>query len=314
MRCRRWADRRPRAERLRGAKVETGTGMAAEHIAEQAPSSNEYIVHHLTFLSNKEAHGIVDFSVIHWDTVFFSVLLAVLFGGTFYLAARTARAGIPTKFQNFVELLVEQVDTQVKDTFHGTSKLIAPLALTIFCWVLLFNAMDLLPVDLLPTLGRSAGIAHLKVVPSTDLNATFAMSLTVFVLIIYYSIKMKGLGGFLAELTLQPFTSKNIAIQALMVPINFVLESVTLIAKPISLALRLFGNLFAGEMIFLLLALLTLSTGFSSLARVSGWLAIIAQLVLGLVWAIFHLLIITLQAFIFMVLTIVYLSMANEQH
>jgi F-type H+-transporting ATPase subunit a len=288
--------------------------MAAEKLAEQAPSANEYIVHHLTFLSNKEAHGIIDFSVIHWDTVFFSVLLAVVFGGTFYIAARAARAGVPTKFQNFVELLVETVDNQVKDTFQGTNKLIAPLALTIFCWVLLFNAMDLLPVDLLPTLGRGAGIAHLKVVPSTDLNATFAMSLTVFVLIIYYSIKMKGIGGFLAELTLQPFSSKNIFIQALLVPINFLLESVTLIAKPISLALRLFGNLFAGEMIFLLLALLTLSAGFSSLATVGGWLALIGQLVLGLLWAIFHILIITLQAFIFMVLTIVYLAMAHEHH
>ena len=282
--------------------------------AESTPNSGEYILHHLTFLSNKAPHGIVDFSVINLDSVFFAVLLAVAFGGSFYLAARKATAGVPGKFQNFVELVVEFVDNQVKDSFHGTSKVIAPLALTIFCWVFLFNAMDLLPVDLLPTVARGAGIEHLKVVPSTDLNVTFGMSITVFILIIYYSIKMKGLGGFIGELTLQPFSSKNVAVQALLVPINLLLELVTLFARPVSLALRLFGNLYAGEMIFLLLALLTLSSGFGGLATVGGWLGLIAQGVLGLAWAIFHILIITLQAFIFMVLTVVYLAMANEHH
>src|ERR1700755_2743657 len=152
--------------------------------AEQPSSANEYILHHLTFLQNKEATGIVDFSVIHWDSVFFSVLLAVLFARSFYLAARKANAGVPTKFQNFVELIVEFIDTQVKDSFHGTTKLIAPLALTIFCWVFLFNAMDVLPVDLLPAIAHGVGVEHLKVVPSTDLNITFAMALTVFILII----------------------------------------------------------------------------------------------------------------------------------
>jgi F-type H+-transporting ATPase subunit a len=282
--------------------------------AESTPNSGEYILHHLTFLSNKTPHGIVDFSVINLDSVFFAVLLAVAFGGSFYLAARKATAGVPGKFQNFVELVVEFVDNQVKDSFHGTSKVIAPLALTIFCWVFLFNAMDLLPVDLLPTLARGVGVEHLKVVPSTDLNVTFGMSITVFILIIYYSIKMKGLGGFIGELTLQPFSSKNVALQALLVPINLLLELVTLFARPVSLALRLFGNLYAGEMIFLLLALLTLSSGFGGLLTVGGWLGLIAQGVLGLVWAIFHILIITLQAFIFMVLTVVYLAMANEHH
>ncbi|MDB6092331.1 MAG: synthase subunit [Gammaproteobacteria bacterium] len=282
--------------------------------AENAPSAGEYILHHLTFLSNKTPHGIVDFSVINLDSVFFAVLLAAAFGGSFYLAARTATAGVPGKFQNFVELVVEFVDNQVKDTFHGSSKVIAPLALTIFCWVFLFNAMDLLPVDLLPALAHGAGIEHLKVVPTTDLNVTFGMSLTVFILIIYYSIKMKGLGGFIRELTLQPFTSKNVAVQAILVPINLLLELVTLFARPVSLALRLFGNLYAGEMIFLLLALLTLSSGFGGLATVGGWLGLIAQGVLGLAWAIFHILVITLQAFIFMVLTVVYLAMANEHH
>ena len=281
--------------------------------AEQPTTANEYILHHLTFLSNKEPKGIVDFSVIHLDTVFFSAVLALLFGGAFYFAARTAKVGVPGKFQNFVELLVETVDAQVKDTFHGTNKLLAPLALTIFCWVFLFNALDLLPVDLLPWAAHHAGVEHLKVVPSTDLNTTFAMSLTVFVLIIYYSIKVKGLGGFLAELTLQPFTAKNIVVKILLVPVNLLLEIVPFLARPISLSLRLYGNLFAGEMIFLLLAALTLH-GAQQLSSAGGWALLVAQFALAFAWAVFHLLVITLQAFIFMVLTIVYLSMAQEKH
>jgi F-type H+-transporting ATPase subunit a len=281
--------------------------------AEQPSSANEYILHHLTFLQNKEPSGILDFSVIHWDSVFFSVLLAVVFAGSFYLAARKATSGVPTKFQNFVELVVEFVDNQVKDTFHGTNKLLAPLALTIFCWVFLFNAMDILPVDLLPAIAHSVGIEHLKVVPSTDLNITFAMSLSVFVLIIYYSIKMKGLGGFLAEFTLQPFSARNPILKVLLVPANLILEIVPFIARPLSLSLRLYGNLFAGEMIFLLLAVLTLK-GMEQLGSVGGWALLVAQFVLALVWAVFHLLIITLQAFIFMVLTVVYLAMAHEHH
>lgn len=281
--------------------------------AEQTTTANEYILHHLTFLSNKEPKGIVDFSVIHLDTVFFSVALALLFGGAFYFAARTAKAGVPGKFQNFVELVVEFVDTQVKDSFHGTNKLLAPLALTIFCWVLLFNAMDILPVDLLPWAAHGVGIEHLKVVPTTDLNTTFAMALTVFVLIIYYSIKMKGLGGFIGELTMQPFVSKNIFLKVLLIPVNLLLEIVPFLARPISLSLRLYGNLFAGEMIFLLLAALTLH-GVHQLSGVGGWALLVAQFALAFAWAVFHLLVITLQAFIFMVLTIVYLSMAQEHH
>ena len=281
--------------------------------AEQPTTANEYILHHLTFLSNKEPHGIVDFSVIHLDTVFFSVLLAILFAGAFYFAARGAKAGVPRGFQSFVELVVEFVDTQVKDSFHGTSKLLAPLALTIFCWVFLFNAMDVLPVDLLPYIAHGAGIQHLKVVPTTDLNVTFAMALTVFVLIIFYSIKMKGLGGFIGELTLQPFSAKNPVLKALLVPANLLLEIVPFLARPISLSLRLYGNLFAGEMIFLLLAALTLH-GISQLSSAGGWALLVAQFLLAFVWAVFHLLVITLQAFIFMVLTIVYLAMAQEHH
>ncbi|HUA88919.1 MAG TPA: F0F1 ATP synthase subunit A [Steroidobacteraceae bacterium] len=274
---------------------------------------NEYIHHHLTFLTNRDAHGIIDFSVINYDSVFFSVLLALVFGVSFYLAARRATTGVPGRFQNFVELLVETVNKNVTDSYQGTSKLIAPLALTIFCWVFLFNAMDVLPVDLLPYLARHAGIEHLKVVPSTDLNVTFALALTVFVLILYYSIKMKGLGGFLGELTLQPFTSNNKLVKVLLIMPNFLLEIVPLLARPISLSLRLYGNLFAGEMIFLLLAVLSLQ-GVSALSHFSGWVFLVIQFLLAFIWAVFHLLVITLQAFIFMVLTIVYLSMASEHH
>jgi F-type H+-transporting ATPase subunit a len=283
--------------------------------AEQSGSgATEYIVHHETFLSSRVPHGIVDFSTLNLDTVFFSVLLAVLFAGGFWLIARRATAGVPGRVQLFVEVLVNFIDKQVSDTFHGTSRLIAPLALTIFCWILLFNIMDLVPVDLLPAAAHAAGLEHLKVVPSTDLNATFAMSITVFVLIIFYSVKMKGLLGFISELTLQPFSSKNVLLQALLVPVNFLLESVTLLARPVSLALRLYGNLYAGEMIFLLIAVLTLSHGLESLAHVSGWVWILVQILLGVVWSIFHVLIIVLQAFIFMVLTIVYLALASEHH
>ncbi|MBV9343840.1 MAG: F0F1 ATP synthase subunit A, partial [Gammaproteobacteria bacterium] len=269
---------------------------------------------HQTFLSNKAPHGIVDFSVVNYDTVFFSVLLALVFIGLFGWVAYRATSGVPGRLQNFIELIVSFVDTQVRDTFHGTSRLIAPLALTIFCWIFLFNFMDLVPVDLLPAVARGAGVQHLKVVPSTDLNATFAMSLTVFVLIIFYSIRMKGPLGFIGELTLQPFRAKNPLVQALLVPVNFILESVTFLARPVSLSLRLYGNLYAGEMIFLLLAVLTLSTGLNHVISLGGIGGIIGQLLLGLVWALFHVLVITLQAFIFMVLTIVYLSMASEHH
>jgi F-type H+-transporting ATPase subunit a len=283
--------------------------------AEQPTSAGEYIHHHLTFLSNKESSGVLDFSTIHWDSVFFSVLLAIVFAASFFLAARKAHTnkGVPRGFQSFVELVVEWVDGQVKDSFHGTSKLIPPLALTIFAWVLLFNAMDILPVDLLPAIAHGLGVEHLKVVPSTDVNVTFALSLSVFALIIFYSIKMKGLGGFVAEFTLQPFTSNNLVVKAILVPFNLLLEIVPFLARPISLSLRLYGNLFAGEMIFLLLAVLTLQ-GAEQLSHVSGWFFLIIQFVLALAWAIFHLLVITLQAFIFMVLTVVYLSMANEHH
>jgi F-type H+-transporting ATPase subunit a len=286
--------------------------MASEHGGEK--SATEYIVHHLTNLKT-EGEG---FWVVHLDTVFFSVLLAVLFAGAFYVAARTAQArrasGMPSRFQSFCEVVIDFVDSQVRDTFHGKSRLIAPLALTIFCWVFLWNCMDIVPVDLFPEVAHAAGFEYLKIVPSTDLNATFALSLTVFILTIFYSIKMKGLGGFIAELTLQPFSSSNKLVQAVLVPINFLLEFITFVARPVSLALRLYGNLYAGEMIFLLIAVMTLGVGFAGLMSFGGILATIGQLLAGTVWALFHILVVTLQAFIFMMLTIVYLSMAHEHH
>jgi F-type H+-transporting ATPase subunit a len=282
--------------------------------AAETPNLTEYITHHITFLTNERPVGLVDFSVVNFDSVFFSVALAILFFGVFFIAARRATSGVPGKFQCAIELLLELVDKQVRDTFQGTSKLIAPLALTIFCWVFLFNFMDLIPVDLLPDVAHSVGLAHLKDVPSTDLNIVFGLSLTVFALIIYYSIAMKGLGGFIAEFTLHPFSHQNVLVQALFVPVNLLLESVMFFARPISLALRLYGNLYAGEMVFVLIALLTLTSGYHALGSVGGWALIVLQFILGLGWTLFDLIIGLLQAFIFMMLTVVYLSQAYEHH
>jgi len=283
-------------------------------LAAGTPNLTEYITHHITFLTNKQPVGLIDFSVVNFDSVFFSVVLGIIFFGVFFIAARRATSGVPGKFQCTMEWLLELVDAQVKDTFQGTSRLIAPLALTIFCWVFLFNFMDLVPVDLLPDAAHGLGLAHLKDVPSTDLNIVFGLSLTVFVLIIYYSIAMKGLGGFIGEFTLHPFSSKNLLLQAMFVPVNLLLESVMFFARPISLALRLYGNLYAGEMVFVLIALLTLTSGFHALTGVGGWALVILQFILGLLWTGFDLIIGLLQAFIFMMLTVVYLSQAYEHH
>jgi F-type H+-transporting ATPase subunit a len=282
----------------------------AEH---ETQTTGEYILHHITFLSSKKQTALVDFSVVNWDSVFWSAFLAIVFATSFYLAARKATAGAPRGFQAFIELVVEFVDNTVRDSYHGTSKLIAPLALTIFAWVFLFNCMDVMPVDLFPKLAEGAGLSHMKVVPTTDLNITFGLSLTVFLLIIYYSIRFKGLGGFLGELTLHPFQSKNMLVQILLMPINFIMEFVPFIAKPVSLSLRLYGNMFAGEMIFMLIALFTLSAGIHGLTTFGGWVGVLAQVVLGIVWSIFHFLIGMLQAFIFMILTVIYLSLASEK-
>lgn len=225
---------------------------------------------------------------------FFSVVLGILFLYVFRKVAVNATSGVPGKLQTAIELIMGFVDNSVRDMYHGKSKVIAPLALTVFVWVLLMNVMDLLPIDFLPYIGEHFfGLPALRVVPTADVSVTLSMAIGVFVLILYYSIKMKGIGGFTKELTLQPFN------HPLFIPINLILEGVSLLSKPVSLGLRLFGNMYAGELIFILIA---------------GLLPWWSQWLLSLPWAIFHILIITLQAFIFMVLTIVYLSMASEEH
>jgi F-type H+-transporting ATPase subunit a len=287
-------------------------------LAEKSPDSSEYIAHHLTFLTNHKPNGLFDLSVVNFDTVVISVLLALVFGGTFIVAAHRATSGAPGKLQNFVEMVVSFVDDQVRGIFQGQSSLIAPLALTIFGWVLLFNLMDVLPIDLLPGAAGAAGLAHLRIVPSIDLNVVFALSLTVFFLIIFYSIKMKGLGGFLGELSMHPFPPSgkqaNIVLRIICIPLNLVMELPAFFARPLSLALRLYGNMYAGEMVFVLIALLTLTTGFAALGSFGGWLSIVGSVFLGLVWTAFDLFVGLLQAFIFMMLAIIYLSQASEHH
>lgn len=287
-----------------------------------AGSASEYIQHHLqnltygklpagyeradgtvitestwTFAQTAQEAADMGFWALHVDSLGWAVGLGIIFLVIFRKAAKRVTSDCPGALQNFVEVMIEFVDNSVKETFHGKNKVIAPLSLTIFCWVFLMNLMDLVPVDFLPQLFHAMGVPYMKVVPTTDVNVTLGMSLSVFALIIYYSLKVKGIGGFVGELTLHPFSSDNLFLKVLLIPVNLLLEGVSLLAKPISLALRLFGNLYAGELIFILIALLPL------------W----AQWTLSVPWAIFHILIITLQAFIFMMLTIVYLSMAHEE-
>jgi F-type H+-transporting ATPase subunit a len=283
-------------------------------LVQAAPDPTEYISHHITFLTNHVPVGIVDYTAVNYDSVFFSILLAVVFGGMFYAAARKATSGVPGKFQGFIELVVEFVDSQVKDAFSGKSALIAPLALTIFCWVLLFNLMDVIPIDLLPNVAHGMGFGHLRIVPSTDLNVVFGLSLTVFILILFYSVKMKGLGGFIGEFTMSPFKSDNLFLKILLIPVNLISEIPGFLARPVSLALRLYGNMYAGEMVFALIALLTLSKGVAAFTSGTGWGYIVAQVVMGFVWSLFDVFVALLQAFIFMILTIVYLSQASEHH
>lgn len=284
---------------------------------------SEYIVHHLTNLTYGKlpagyerydgsvvtdggawvmAHGgeeaaAMGFSAIHVDSMLWSVGLGVLFCWLFRRMAVKASSGVPSGMLNFIEMIVDFVDGTVRDTFHGRNKMIAPLALTIFVWVFLMNLMDLIPVDLVPWGLSLVGVGYHKIVPSTDPNITMGMALGVFILMLYYSIKVKGF-GFVKELTMNPFNHWA------FIPVNLFMEVVGLLAKPFSLGLRLFGNMYAGEMIFILIAAL-FSAGFA-------WMAPAGLLQIG--WAIFHILVITLQAFIFMVLTIVYLSMAHEDH
>ena len=253
-----------------------------------AASPTEYVSHHLEHLSVGEG-----FWTIHIDTLVVSWITGLIFLGVFWGAARAVTAGVPGKMQNFVEMILEFVDKSVSEAFHGPKGLLAPLALTIFVWVFLWNLMDLIPVDLFPIIAASMGIEYLRIVPSADMSATFSLSLSVFVLIIYYGIKGKGGIGFAKEFLFHPF-GKN----PLLVPFNLILNTVEMIAKPVSLALRLFGNLYAAELIFILIAMLPF------------WI----QWLPGSAWAIFHILVIPLQAFIFMTLTIVYIALAYEKH
>ena len=281
-------------------------------------TSSEYITHHLPNLTLGQkadgswgiAHGAQDlaemgFMAIHLDSVLWSFFLAALFLWSFKKVGDAVTADTPNGWQNFVEMIIDFVDENVRGSFKGKNDLVAPMALTLFCWIFLMNLMDLVPVDLLPWIFAKLHIAeYMKVVPSTDPNITFGIALPVFFMMVFYSIKVKGVGGFAAELTLQPFESKNPIAKVLFIPINFFLESVALLSKPISHSLRLFGNMYAGEMIFILISLLY--SGGIVLAMFGG--------ALQLVWAIFHILVITLQAFIFMVLAIVYLDMAHSHH
>lgn len=265
-------------------------------------TASEYIEHHLTNLrlnlNTMEMGKDGGFFTLHLDTMAVSFLLGAFGLGLMILVARKATNGVPGKLQNFVEILVEFVDQQVKDAFHGKSALIAPLSLTIFVWVFLMNFMDLIPVDLLPVIGSHLGLSHLRVVPTTDLSTTFGMSISVFFLVFFYGFKVKGVKGMFLQFFTKPFSTASLPMKVVLAPVNFLYNAVEELARPISLSLRLFGNLFAGELIFVLIALLP------------WWM----QWPLGGVWTLFHILIITLQAFIFMVLTIVYLSLAHEDH
>lgn len=258
-----------------------------------AGNTAEYIGHHLTFLTTGE-----DFWNVHLDTLFFSVVSAVIFLYFFRKAAKNATSGVPGKLQCFVEIVVEWVDGVVKENFHGPRHQVGPIALTIFCWVFVMNAIDLIPVDYPPKLAELFGIHYLRAVPTADISGTLGLSIGVFGLIIFYTIKSKGFSGFIKEYTLHPFNHWA------FIPVNFLLEVVTLLAKPISLAFRLFGNMYAGELIFILIAVMYMAESFVPQAL---------GVPLQIIWAIFHILVITLQAFIFMMLTIVYLSIGYNK-
>lgn len=277
--------------------------------AADAPlTANEYISHHLVNLT--VGHG---FWTLHIDTLIMSMLIgAIVIGGMAYVAHR-ATSGVPGGLQAFVEIVVSMVDRQVKDTFHGKSELVTPLAITVFVWIFCMNAVDLIPVDFIPwIMERLFHVPHWRAVPTTDPNATFAMSLSVFALIIIFNIKYKGVGGFTHEIFSAPFRTDNVLVQwLLLAPVNLVLRLIEELAKPISLALRLFGNMFAGEVLFILIVLLA---GIWDGLNPGSSVSFIGHVLLSLGWAIFHILIVTLQAFIFMMLTIVYLAMASESH
>ena len=280
--------------------------------AEGTLTPGEYIRHHLVHLTNKKQTSIVDFSVINIDSVIVSSLLGLLTVFVLWLAARKATAGVPGRFQAAVELLVEMVDSQAKGIVHSATsrKLVAPLALTVFVWIFLMNAMDLLPVDLLPAIWHVAGPAmgapdYMRVVPTADLSVTMGLSLSVLLICLFYNIKIKGLGGWIHELFSAPFGDKWF-----LYPINFAMQMIEFVAKTVSHGMRLFGNMYAGELIFMLIALMG---GAWSLSATGIGLAI-GHVIAGSVWAIFHILIITLQAFVFMMLTLVYVGQAHDAH
>ena len=280
-------------------------------------TSSEFIRHHLTNLTfGRHADGSwgmaqtgaeaaeMGVMAIHVDSLFWSFVLGALFLWMFRRVAIRVTSGEPAMLQNFCEWIVEFVDENVRGSFSGKNDLVAPMALTLFCWIFLMNLMDLVPVEVIPRFFALFGVHFQKVVPTTDPNITFALALSIFFLMIYYSIRVKGPGGFAAELTMHPFEAKNPVLKIVFIPLNFFLEFVSLISKPISHSLRLFGNMYAGEMIFILISLM-FGAGIT-LTLFGGFLQFI--------WAVFHILVITLQAFIFMVLTIVYMDMAHQHH
>ncbi len=271
----------------------------ATEAAGHAPTASEYIVHHLGHLSTHHQEKIVHFSIINMDTIFWSVAMGVVGCFLMWLAARKATSGVPSRFQAFVEMVVEMVEDQSKAIVHGDRSFIAPLALTVFVWVTLMNSLDFLPVDLFSSVFRLMGIdIHHRVVPTADLNGTLGMSLGVLAVVIYYNLKIKGVGGWLHEWLAAPFG-------IYMAPFNVLLNLIEYLARTISLGMRLFGNMYAGELLFLLIALL------GSMATAFGF---IGHVIAGSMWAIFHILIVLLQAFIFMMLTLVYIGQAHEAH
>jgi F-type H+-transporting ATPase subunit a len=281
---------------------------AAHQVAEQGPTPAEYIVHHLTHNQSHHQTSIVDFSVVNMDTIFWSVTMGVIGLLFMWLAARRATSGVPGRFQALVEMIVEMVEDQSKAIVHGDRSFIAPLALTVFVWVFLMNSMDFLPVDMFHPLFNLLGIdiEHHRAVPTADLNGTLGMSIGVLALMLFYNVKIKGVGGFVHELFCAPFgTSKNPIWAILLGVCNFGLNIIEFLAKTVSLGMRLFGNMYAGELIFLLIALL---------GSTATWWGAGMHVVAGSVWAIFHILIVLLQAFIFMMLTLVYIGQAHEGH
>ncbi|MBA4214819.1 MAG: F0F1 ATP synthase subunit A [Polaromonas sp.] len=289
--------------------------MAAEGIG---PTPGEYIRHHLVHLTNEKQKSIVDFSVINIDSVVVSSLLGALVCWVLWLAARKAHAGVPGRFQAAVEMLVELVDSQAKAVIHNAQsrKLIAPMALTVFVWIFMMNFMDMIPVDLFPHIWSSVGPAmgfpdYLRVVPTADLSTTLGLSVSVLLMCLFYNIKIKGLGGWTHELVTAPFgTSRNPVWALLLGVTNFLMQMIEFVAKTVSHGMRLFGNMFAGELVFMLIALLG---GYAALS-LSGGLFFVGHLIAGTVWTLFHILIITLQAFIFMMLTLIYLGQAHDAH